>query len=172
MRAAAYDFYDRRERQVYGEYLRRSAVFFREAALCYDDPFWTARASLGHQSRPGDGPSDFDLEHDQAVRLIFERLRDAPHLGVVPASGVRIDQTGVIEGREVVLRRGIVIPGVDAPVRFAAGVNLPELVELAPDCRDVAALVDAYQHRVAAVDPRDLLVGLSWLVTRGVLSAP
>jgi hypothetical protein len=72
----------------------------------------------------------------------------------------------------VVLREGVVIAGFDAPLRYVAGVNLPELIRLAPECRDLPSLAEMYGRRVAAVDPRELLIGLSFLVTRGVLSLP
>jgi hypothetical protein len=75
----------------------------------------------------------------------------------------------VIEGTEVVLRDGVKLPGASLPVRFVAGVNLPELIRIAAGCRDVASLIEAYHGRVAPVDPRNLLVGLSLLVARGLV---
>jgi flavin-dependent dehydrogenase len=170
MQPQALEFFDRRERQVYGEYLRQSAAFFRQAALVYDQPFWTSRASAADRVDEDNAPSDFDLVHDGDVRLTFEQLRDAPRLGFAPGPHLQFAQAAVIEEREVVLRDGVVIPGFRTPIRFAAGVNLPELARIAPDCRDVPTLLTAYERRVATVDPRDLLVGLSFLVTRGVIS--
>lgn len=167
----AKEFHDRRERQVFGEYARWSAEFFREAADAYHDPFWTTRADFGSSvSTRGVSPSDFDLERDANVRITFERLRDAPNICLAPGPLLTYANAAVIEDREIVLREGIVVPGFEAPVRFAAGVNLPELIRLAPECRDMPSLAEAYERRVAAVDPRELLIGLSFLVTRGALS--
>jgi hypothetical protein len=83
--------------------------------------------------------------------------------------GFRIEAAAVIEGREVVLRDAIVIPGLESPVRFAAGINLPELVRISTGCHDVASLIGAYRVEVGTVDPADLLKGLSVLVAKGVL---
>jgi hypothetical protein len=170
MRAAATDLFNRREHQVYTEYLRQSTAFFREAALVYDDPFWTARANPAHAGEPDGEPSDFLLRHDADVRRAFERLRDAPRLDLAPSPHLHFEKAAVIEGREVVLRDGVVVRGYTAPIRFVAGVNLPELVRIAPGCRDVPSLISSYESRVAPVDPRNLLMGLSFLVTRGAFS--
>jgi len=62
------------------------------------------------------------------------------------------------------------VPGFTAPIRFAAGVNLTELARIAPGCRDVPSLIAMYEETVVKADPRDVLVGLSFLITRGVLS--
>jgi hypothetical protein len=155
---------------VFGEYARWSAEFFREAAAVYGDPFWKTRAEFGSSVSTAATPSEFDLERDASVRRMFERLRDAPNICLAPAPDLTFSNAAVVEDREVVLREGIVVRGYETPVRFAAGVNLPELIRLASERRDVPSLAEAYQQRVAAVDPRELLIGLSFLVTRGALS--
>jgi flavin-dependent dehydrogenase len=171
MYTAASDFHDRRERQVFSEYARWSAEFFRDAARVYDDPFWKTRAEFGSSiSRQGAVPSDFDLERDANVRIRFEQLRDAPTICLVPDPHLTFGEAPVIEDREVVMREGVVIAGFEAPLRFVAGVNLPELIRLAPECRDLPSLAEVYQRRVAAIDPRELLISLAFLLTRGVLS--
>ena len=170
MVGTASEFHDRRERQVFAEYARWSAEFFREAADVYGDPFWTARAEFGSSVATSTTPSDFDLERDANVRITFERLRDAPNICLAPGPYLTFADAAVIEDREVVLREGVVVPGYETPLRFAAGVNLPELIRLAPECRDMPSLAEAYEQRVAPVDPRELLIGLSFLVTRGALS--
>jgi hypothetical protein len=171
MRRPASELYQRRERQVFGEYARRSAEFFREAALAYGDPFWTTRAAFGNSMAADDsGPSDFDLERDPAMKLVFDELRERTRLGFVPGPQLKLGDAAVIEDREVVLREGVVVAGFDAPLRFTAGVNLPALIQLAPGCQDLPSLAEAYERRVAPVHPRDLLVGLSFLITRGALS--
>ena len=171
MRGAASEFHDRRERQVFREYARWSTEFFREAARVYGDPFWTSRADFGNSvAADRVGPSDFDLEHDANVRIKFEQLRDASNICLVPGPHLTFGHAPVIEDREVVLREGVVIAGFEVPLRFVAGVNLPELIRLATECRDLPSLAEVYERRVAAVDPRELLIGLSFLITRGVLS--
>lgn len=171
MLRAASDFYDCREQQVYHECLRRSAAFFKEAATVHDDTFWTARAKCCPEAAL-DSPSnlsDEDLRGDPSIRQVFERLRATPALDLTAAPGLRFEMAAVIEGREVVMREAVVFPGFQSPVRFAAGVNLPELVRISTGCRDVASLIDAYHTCVGKVDVGDLLIGLSLLIARGVV---
>jgi len=170
MRSCAASFFDRRERQVHADYVRRSAAFFSEAAAVYGNDFWDVRASAASAAASDDDLSDLALLHDSDVRVAFEQLRDAPQLDLAAGPNLKFADVAAIEGHEVVLREGVVIPGVTSPVRFAAGLNLPELVRIAPACRDIPSLFARYERRVAPVDPRDLLVALSFLVTRRVLS--
>src|SRR5205085_11630928 len=44
MAGAALDYFSDREHAIYTECRRRSAAFFREAAVAHGDPFWSARA--------------------------------------------------------------------------------------------------------------------------------
>ena len=173
MLAAASEFYDRRERQVYDEYQRHSAAFFREAALVYDDRFWTARAS-GDPNRPRAASgelADADLARDPGVRSAFEQLRGARTLRLARGPSLSFDKAAVIEGRELVMRKAVVVPGVGSPVRFVAGVNLPEAIRIAAGSRDVSSFIEAYHRQVGQIDPRHLLAGLSLLVARGLLVA-
>jgi len=171
MLSAAFGFHDRRERLVYDEYQRYTAAFFRDAASVYDDLFWSARAagSPDRAGRPGDDLADRDLARDPGIRSAFERLRRAHTLRLVPAPSLSFGKTAVVEGRYLVMREAVVVPGVDAPVRFAAGVNLPELIRIAAGGGDVASVLETYHQQVGKVDPRNLLLGLSFLIARGVL---
>jgi hypothetical protein len=78
-------------------------------------------------------------------------------------------KTAVIEGRLIVMREAVVVPGIDRPIRFAAGVNLPEVLRISADGLDVSSLIDTYQRQAGRIDPRNLLTGLSFLVSRGLL---
>src|SRR5262249_24728365 len=74
--AAALDLFNRRERQVYAECLRRSTAFFREAAAAYGSPFWEVRAkhedAVDAPVPGGDGDwTDDALAHDAGVRDAF-----------------------------------------------------------------------------------------------------
>jgi len=71
----------------------------------------------------------------------------------------------------VVMRDALVMPGVDAPLRFAAGVDLPALARLAGAGRDVPELIAAYHAQVGPVPVSGLLTGLSLLVARRALVA-
>jgi hypothetical protein len=160
MANAAVDFYVRREREVFAECQQVAGQFFNEAASAHAAGFWTARRNA---ARPGAG-SDA-----AAVRLAFDRLCAAARIRLRPASALRFAETADIEGREVVLREAILMPGDKMPVRFAAGVNLPALVRLAPEYAEVPELFSAYNTRVGPVPMDGLLTGLSLLVARQAL---
>ena len=139
----------------------------------YDDRFWSARAS-GDPIRPSASAGDLTdagVAADPGVRSAFERLRDASTFRLARAPSLRFEKTAVIEGRLIVMREGVVLPGVESPVRFIAGVNLPDAIRIAAGSRDVASFIEAYHRQVGRIDPRNLLTGLSLLVARGLLKA-
>jgi flavin-dependent dehydrogenase len=171
MWSVAADFYDRREQLVYRECLERSASFFREAASFHRDPFWETRAAcrLDGALPPGGELTDRQFAGDPAVREAFEGLRAGASGGFAASSGLRFEMAPVIEGRKIELREAIVIPGVESPARFAAGVNLPALIRIATDCADPGAILQAYQNRIGEADPHDVLLALSLLIARGTV---
>jgi hypothetical protein len=67
------------------------------------------------------------------------------------------------------MRDALVLPGVAAPLRFAAGVNLPAVVGLAGDGCEMSALISAYQSKFGPVPLEGLLTGVSLLVARHAL---
>ena len=168
---AASAFHDRREQDLYAQCARRSAGFFKSASAVYDDPFWTVRADdLANGSQDDEeATTDEAIVRDPAVRSVVDDVRAAGRLKLTVSPTLAFDAVPVVEGNMIVLREAIVIPGFVEPVRFACGVNLPELVRIASVSPDVSFLIQAYHSRINAVDPRSLLVGLAFLVTRGVL---
>ena len=171
---AALDLYNRRERQVHADCLRRSTAFFAEAAAAYGSSFWTARAETAQagDALPAGADGDWTdeaLAQDAGVRDAFAFLRAADGVRLQPAAALRIEPVAAIEGREVVLRDALVVPGAEAPMRFAAGVDLPALAQLARAGRDVSALITAYHDAIGPVPVAGLLTGLSLLVARHAL---
>lgn len=160
MAGAAVDYFVERERQVFTECQRVARQFFNEAAAGHASAFWSARAEPPEPDAAGESPD---------VRRAFDRLRAAAQIRLRPASALRFAEIADIEGREVVLREAIVMPGADVPVRFAAGVNLPALVRLAPEFTEVPELFSAYNTHVGPVPMDGLLTGLSLLVARQAL---
>ena len=68
------------------------------------------------------------------------------------------------------MRDALVLSSVDAPVRFAAGVDLPALVGLVRECGgEMSSLIAAYRSRVAAIPVEGLLTGVSLLVAHRAL---
>jgi flavin-dependent dehydrogenase len=170
---AALDLYIGRERQVYAECMRRSRAFFAEAAAAYDTPFWSRRAAhaAGVDAGDDDSITDEALACDAGVRLAFENLRAAEHVRLRPADRLRFKAVASIEGREVVMRDALVVPGLDAPLQYAAGVYLPALARLATGCGEVPALIAAYHTEVGPAPLAGLLTGISFLVARHALVA-
>jgi hypothetical protein len=120
---------------------------------------------------PGDTLSDAALAQDADVRLAFDHLRRAEHVRLRASSTLRFEPVAAIEGREVVMRDAVVLPGVATPLQFAAGVDLPALARLASHCGEVPALIAAYHAHVGPVPLAGLLTGLSFLVARHALVA-
>jgi flavin-dependent dehydrogenase len=176
---AALDLYIARERQVYAECMRRSSAFFAEAAAAYGTPFWSARAEEADagDASPEDSDvfsadmSDAALARDPDVLLAFERLRASGHVRLRAATALRFAPVAIIEGREVVMRDALIVPGLDVPLQFAAGIDLAALARLATACGEVPALIAAYQAQAGPVPLNGLLTGLSLLVARHALVA-
>jgi flavin-dependent dehydrogenase len=176
---AALDLYVARERQVYAECMRRSNAFFAEAAAAYGTPFWSTRAAQadGIDAVTEDHDvlaaevSDAALARDPDVRLAFEHLRASEHVRLRASATLRFAPVAIIEGREVVMRDAVIVPGLDAPLQFAAGIDLAALARLATACGEVPALIAAYHAEVGPVPLNGLLAGLSLLVARHALVA-
>jgi flavin-dependent dehydrogenase len=168
---AASAFHDRREQQLYAQCARRAAAFFKSASAVYDDPFWTVRAddSASGSHAGEEATTDEAILRDPAVRCVVDDVRAAGTMKLTVSPTLAFDAVPVVEGNKIVLREAIVIPGFVEPVRFACGVNLPELVRIASASPGVSFMIQSYYSRINAVDPRNLLVGLAFLVTKGVL---
>lgn len=164
MADAATDFYIKRESDVCADCQRISGRFFREAAAAYRHPFWLVRAESAACTDGDDRRTAEELVRDPGVRAAFEELRRAPLVRLRPASGLKLEPTATIEGREVVMRDGLALPGVRAPLRFAAGINLPALVGLASHCDEMSSLISAYRAEVGPAPIQGLLTGVSLLV--------
>ncbi len=171
---AAADLYANRERQVYADCTRKARGFFAEAADVHDNPFWSVRADPdggADADAADDEMSDDAVSRDASVRRAFERLRAAEHLRLRPSEALRFEQVPSIEGREVVMRDAIFLPGLSTPLQFTAGVNLPALARLATGRTEVPELLAAYHAQVGPVPVSALLTGLSVLVARHALVA-
>ena len=177
MAGPAMDLYVRREREVYDDCLRRSSVFFAEASRVYDTPFWSARAERRVAATGADGSGDLEdtrdetLGRDESVRAAFERLRADDVVRLRPASALQFAQVPAIDGREVVLREAVVVPGLGSPLHYAGGVDLAQLARIVAGCADVPAIIEAYQQHVGPAPIAGVLTGLSLLVARQALVA-
>jgi len=176
MAEPAIDLFVRRERAVYSDCLRRSAAFFAEASRAYGTPFWQVRAEAAPAAVPEtdldtDETSDDTLRHDAAVSEAFERLRANGAVRVRPSSSIEFTSVPTIEGRHVVMREAVVVPGQAAPLHYAAGIDLARLTRIVSNGADVPAIIAAYQEAVGRVPMAGVLTGLSLLIARRALVA-
>src|SRR5262249_44104111 len=149
MLGVASDFHDRRERFVYAECACRSAAFFKAAAAVYADPFWSARAADPARCQQGDDELTTDaIIRDPVVRRLVDHIRAAGTLRVTVSPTLTVEAVPVVEGNTIVLRDAIATAGFAEPVRFACGVNLPELVRIATASADVSSMIQSYHSRL------------------------
>jgi flavin-dependent dehydrogenase len=161
MQETALRFFDDRERQVFEDYLQVTAALFREAAGEHPHPFWMQRSEPFEESR-------VDAKRVE-MRLALESLRRRRSIRVGRAEGVRLEQRAAIEGREIVLRDALLVPGVDGVLDFFESVNLPRLVELAEQNRRVPDMFEAYNQVCPPVALPQFLAALSMLVSKRIL---
>ena len=118
-----------------------------------------------------DETSDDTLRHDTAVSEAFERLRAHGAVRVRPSGSIAFTSVPTIEGRHVVMREAVVVPGHAAPLHYAAGIDLARLTRIVANGADVPAIIAAYQQSVDPVPMAGVLTGLSLLVARQALVA-
>jgi hypothetical protein len=120
-------------------------------------------------SQADEAATDGAIIRDPAVQRLVEDVRAAGTLRLTVSRALAFGAAPVVEGNKIVLREAIAIAGFVEPMRFACGVNLPALVRIASTSRDVESLIESYHSQIDPVDPRNLLVGLAFLMTKGAL---
>lgn len=120
-------------------------------------------------SQADEGPTDGAIIRDPAVRRLVDDMRVAGTLRLTVSPALAFGAAPVVEGHKIVLREAIAIAGFVDPMRFACSVNLPALVRIASTSPDVESVIESYHSRIDPVDPRNLLVGLAFLMTKGAL---
>jgi flavin-dependent dehydrogenase len=169
-RAMALDFFSRWERDAYLTHARRSRDFARTAYAQHAHPFWAARAE--REIEPPGTIDEDDVARDPGVQAAFDLLKNRPTVDLALGDNVRLAKQPVIRGREIVLEEGFEIARPDAlasRIRFLANVDLVRLAQLASHHRRVPDIFDAYCRASAAVPLPNVLGGLSFLVSRGIL---
>jgi len=164
-------FHDRRERWLYEQCVRASAVYFARARKAYDHPFWSTRASYvpDRVDRPSEAPTDDEIALDRDVQRIASELREALALRFTTSPRLVVSSAPLVEGNQIVVREGLALDGFDEPLRFACGVDLLELARIAPRSPDMSAVIQEYFVRIGPVDPRSLVQALAFLIRHGAL---
>jgi flavin-dependent dehydrogenase len=168
-RHLAGDFFAAREREMYAANLDRSRQYAREACQRYPRPFWARRSAV-----EVDGWSE-QVDEQAMLRTAdvgaaFASLREADRLGLTHDGVLPVIASPLIDGREVILEDALQLPGVAAPIRYFAGIDLLRLCELARQRGSVPDLFESY-CRVAPAPPlQAFLQALSLLIARGVVT--
>jgi flavin-dependent dehydrogenase len=158
MRDAALAFFAAREAEVYASFRVMTERFFSEAAAGHAHPFWRDR-----EDEP-DAIADVPLE------AAFLRLRRSVDFRVARSTTVCVEPRPAVQADEIVLEPRLVTGAQDAGLRYAFGVDLLALIDLAPSCSSVPDLFAAYNQRQAPVPLPDFLGALAtalahkWLV--------
>jgi flavin-dependent dehydrogenase len=160
MREMAMKFFDNREREVYSGYLQKSAALFREAAGGHGHAFWTLRSEFA------DTP---EAKDNRGVTNALNRLKQKSSIQLRRAEGVRVELRPAIEGREIVLRGALTMPGLPAALDYFENVDLPILVEVAEHHTQVPDLFEAYNRACRPVTLPNFLAALAMLLAEDVL---
>ena len=169
MLGLAVNFHDRRERRLYNECLRHSQAFFAKASRVYDSSFWATRTACLPLELDHAPPTDSNVMKDRSIQRIAEQLREDETISLRVSEAVVIERAPFVERNEIRLRESLVLDGCEEPLRFVCGVDVLELVRIVSISRDVPSVIQQYFARVGPIDPRNLLMGLAFLVSRGTL---
>ena len=158
MQETALQFFDNRERQVYDDYLRQSATLFRTAERKH--PFWEHRAEFLEAAL---------VDDRAAIQDALEKLKRQRVLRLRRSANVRMEPRPAIDGREIVLRDALVVPGAGEPLDYFESVSLPRVMELAEQHQQVPDMFEAYNRTNSPVPLPNFLAALSSLVARRIL---
>jgi 2-polyprenyl-6-methoxyphenol hydroxylase-like FAD-dependent oxidoreductase len=164
MRDAALGFFAARETEVYAALKTATLGALADAASSHAHPFWADRAAVDASEHSPDGPVPIDASAE------FDRVRREPALRMQRAPDLRLEDRAAVNGDEIVLEPRLVSDRHHRGTRYAFGVDLFAVVELAPSQSSVPDLLTAYNQRCPPVALPDLLAALStalamkWLV--------
>jgi flavin-dependent dehydrogenase len=162
MAATARQFFADREAEVYATFLSLTRGYLHEAAEGQAHPFWAERAETGER----DAVRMAAEQEREGVHAAFERLKAAPQLIARPGADVRLERRPAIGGNEIVMEPRLVTPTDPVGVRYLHDVDVVTMVELAPTCRQVPDLFDAYVKRAGPVDLGGFVTALATAVAR------
>ena len=148
MQDIALRFYEDRERQVYEDWQKLSASWFRQGG---EQPFWEDRARASYAAASS-------ASEEAAARGAWDQLRRRPSIRL-RRSGVRLTSQAAIEGNLIVLRDAML-----------GEVNLVHLCRIAEQHSQVPDVFEAYNRTCPPVALPHLLAALASLISSGVLT--
>lgn len=146
MQDIALRFYEDREREVYDEWHKLSASWFRKGGCLH--PFWEDRAAV----------PDSSTSKQEAARVAWEQLRQKPSIRL-RRTGIPLPPQAAIEANEIVLRDAML-----------GEVNLVRLSQIAEHHSQVPDIFEAYNRTCPPVALPGFLAALSTLIADGVLT--
>ena len=174
--AVATDFFDARERDVYRRYRSISTAFFESAAEHHGTDYWRRRAESARRAcMAADAEAAADPERlpdgvpEARVRRAFEAIRARPTLEAVRGRTLRMVERPGVVGHRIVLRDHLVSDRHGEGLRHVRGVDLRELVAVAPFHAEVPDGWAAYNARSAPVTLPDYLTALATAFAAGFL---
>lgn len=181
MEAAAIDFFQRREEEVYRRYRSISADFFEAGAGAHGTAYWNDRALAARAAGAHDIGSDRDVGHHldpdrletaiprYAVQSAFEALKARDRFEAVEGRTVRRIERPAVEGHRIVLMGHLASDLLPDGVRFVRGVDLMILLAIAPAHPEIPDGWAAYNSEAPPVTLPDYLTALSTAVAGGLL---
>lgn len=164
--ALAFEFFSAREHEVYAAELARTETFAQRALAHHDHPFWGVRGA-DPEPTPADTEVDRRLRGSE-VREAYARLRAMDSLSLRWRPGFAPLEAPRVRGHEIV--RDDALPIGSSTVRYAGGIDLVSLGQLAVAHDSVPAVFDAYCESNGHVDLPPLLAALSLLMAEGLLT--
>ena len=171
----ALDLYNRREREVHDALSRQSAAFFGSGAGGHRHPFWTGRSEHTESLDESSTVSEHLVEAlrvDDEVRTAFEQIRRSRAFTLRRGDDVQIASAPVITVQRVVLQNQLLCSGWPPSgqgVRYLRGVDLLQIMELAPHYHQVPDLYEAYNQACPPVSLSDFLSAFAVLVAKRAL---
>lgn len=166
LQAAAIDFFAAEERAVYESQLAQSAKHASRARAAHQSEFWTARTFEAAVDQSTSAAGD-----PERVKAAFEALRAEERARVRRSASARFTMKAAIKGHAIALERAVTAASMPVAVRYLESVDLPTIVDLAADGREVGELFDRYCRTAAPVPLPSFLKALSVLVAGQALEA-
>jgi flavin-dependent dehydrogenase len=166
MMNVAFDFFSRREREMYEQLQRQSASLSREAAGAYASEFWRGRVDGAIEELPQE-LDEASLRSDQRISDAFEELKRRSSVRLRGGDSLRIIERPTVRGNRIVLDKHLVARGIPNGARYFRNVDLVVIAELASQYDQVPDLFDAYNAFTRAAPPAplpDFLGALSMLI--------
>lgn len=167
MSAAAASLFADRERQMYDSFRAQASGFFKTVAEDHHHPFWTGRSGDDVQQSLADDAET--LRDDGEVLSAFEALKAGASIQLTAAPEVQVIDEPAIGERRVIMQQRLTTPALPGGLRFLRGVDVRQLIALAPEYDQVPDLFEAYNERHPAVPLADFVGVLSVLLAKGFL---